>query len=288
MNRLLPPAYDDDMALQQLAANAQVKSYPRLGRAHAVILEGYANYRNVCGNAFAVHPVRITKILAKNLKDHYQSPPNVLKHITELRASTEHLTCPMCGSLHRGTLDHLLPQKNFAAFAIFTLNLVPACKCNSKRKDVLTGKLEGERILHPYFDDCLSERLVAAKFEDLGPVPKVGLRLCVDHTHPEYVAIAFHFRSIVAKTAVRAYLRDKWIDLCRKPSLAVRALKENPTSPEDLLGILIEERELLDDSHRGKNNWNSMFVSGLIDKHVATWIFHRMNHHGRVADGPLV
>jgi len=36
---------------------------------------------------------------------------------------------------------------------------VPACKCNSKRSTLLIGPNPGERILHPYYDDVLGERL---------------------------------------------------------------------------------------------------------------------------------
>lgn len=288
MNKIPLPMYDDDLALKELAVTKKVKSYPRLKRASANILSGYADYRNACGNVFVVQPVKVTKILSENLSDHYDSPPNALKHISELRASTEHLTCPMCGSLHRGTLDHLLPRKKFGAFAVFTPNLVPACKCNSKRSEILIGQHPGERILHPYYDDCLSERLIEAEFEDLGPVPRVGLRLCVGAAHPDRAAIAFHIRSIVAKTAVTSFLRDKWIDLCRKPTLVIRALKDDPASLQDFLSILEEELDILDDSHRSKNNWNSIFVSGLMNQEVATWLFHQMHRPGRGPGDPIL
>jgi len=50
-------------------------------------------------------------------------------------------------------------KTDFPAFAIFGRNLVPACKCNSKRSTLLIGPNPGERILHPYYDDVLGERL---------------------------------------------------------------------------------------------------------------------------------
>lgn len=73
------------------------------------------------------------------------------------------LPCPMCGSLHSGTLDHIFPQSDYPEFAVFSRNLVPACKCNSKRQNDLLGDGQGERILHPYYDVCLGERLLSAR-----------------------------------------------------------------------------------------------------------------------------
>ncbi len=288
MNKIPRPTYDDHAALQNLANNPRAGSYPVLQSAVAAILQGYTQYDAAHGNAYTVVPVGVSPAVKTHLKAHYKKPPKDLEHITTLREATEYLTCPMCGSFHRGTLDHLLPQSSHAAFVVFSLNLVPACKCNSKRQEVLTGPNANERILHPYFDDCLAERLIAAHFEDLGPVPRVGLRLLVNNTHPEYTAINFHVSSIVERTAIKGYLRDKWIDLCRKPSLAVRAFKQNPPTLVALRDALNEELDMLDDRHRGKNNWDSIFVSGLLDPLVSQWIFQQMHANGRLPNDPLI
>ncbi|KHS69197.1 hypothetical protein RC77_09405 [Pectobacterium brasiliense] len=288
MNKIQRPEIDDHTALHNLSINHKVGSYPYLQSSVATIRQGYTQYESSCGNAFLIENVSISPEIAAHLKSHYKAPPKDLKHIITLRKATEHHTCPMCGSFHRGTLDHLLPQGGYAAFTVFSLNLVPACKCNSKRQDVLIGSNPNERILHPYFDDCLTERLIAAHFEDLGPIPKVKIRLCVDNTHPEYPAIAFHFRTIVEQTAITHYLRDRWIDMCRKPSLIVRELKLNPSTLESLRKILEEELDMLDDTHRSKNNWNSIFMAGLLDPNVLHWLFQQIHILGRPPNGPLV
>ena len=288
MNNIPRPTFDDYTALQNLANNKNIGSYPNLQNFVACIHQGYQQYEAARGNAFIVSTVVISPAVEKYLKAHYKTPPKDLKHITELREGSEYLVCPMCGSLHSGTLDHLLPQGGYAAFAIFSLNLVPACKCNSKRGELLVGPNADERILHPYFDHCLAERLIEAHFEDLGPVPKVSIRLCIDDTHPEHSAIVFHCRSIVERTAVTQYLRDRWIDICRKPSLVVRALEHNPQTRDELQQILEKELDMLDDLHRGKNNWNSIFVAGLLDKNVLRWLFMQLHMPGRLPDDPLI
>ncbi|RMT18818.1 putative phage-related protein [Pseudomonas amygdali pv. mori] len=287
MNKIQRPNIDDAFALTNLAANHRVSSYPHLQTSVAMLHHAYAQYEAAQGNAFAVLPVPMNLQAAAYLKAHFKSPPQDLQHIKTLRQAEEHRTCPMCGSLHRGTLDHLLPQSDHSAFVVFSLNLVPACKCNSIRQNLLIGPNPGERILHPYFDHCLRERLVRADFQDLGLVPKISLQLCVDGAHPEFAAVRFHVRSIVQRTAVLGQLNTNWANLCRKPSLVIRALNVNPTSHAALQDVLQNEIETLDDAHDSKNNWYSMFVAGLLEPPVLAWLFQQLNTPGRLPNGPL-
>lgn len=287
MNKVQLPPYDDSAAFVSLSNNALLGSYPQLQPLVGMVQAGYAQYLAVNGEPTLVLNPPIGAASATFLKKHYATPPADLAHITEMRDSTEHLLCPMCGSMHSGTLDHYLPKNGFPIFAVFSKNLVPACKCNSKRKETLLGTNPGERVLHPYFDDCLGERLVRARFEDLGAVPKVSLVLMVSNAHPSHSAISFHFRSIVQRSAVKKYLADRWSSLFRKPSLVVRAFAENIATQAEVQAQLEAERDSLDDLHKGKNNWNSIFVNGLLDPIVLAWLAARFATPGRVPDSPL-
>lgn len=287
MNKVQLPAYDDSAAFDKLSKNNRLGSYPQLQPLVGSVQASYAQYVAVNGVPTLVQNQPITATAAAFLKGHYASPPTDLEHITEMRESTEHLVCPMCGSMHSGTLDHYLPKNGFPIFSVFSKNLVPACKCNSKRKETLLGANPGERVLHPYFDDCLGERLVSARFEDLGEVPRVSVVLMISNTHPHHAAINFHVRSIVQRTAVVRYLADRWSSLFRKPSRVVRAFAENIATQAEVQALLEEERDALDDLHRSKNNWNSIFVSGLLDPIVLAWLAGRLSMLGRVPDSPL-
>jgi len=288
MNKIPMPVHDDAGKFNALADNRRVGSYPKLQRFVAIVKASYLQYAAVKGNPVYVYNPAIRPVLGKLLKGHYASPPADLSYITDQRESTEHLVCPMCGSMHRGTLDHYLPKNTYPIFSVFSLNLVPACKCNSKRQETLTGPSLGERVLHPYFDNCLGDRLISAKFEALGKVPRVTVILTVSVAHPDYAAIMFHVRSIVQKTAIRKYLAGRWSALCRKPSLVVRALERNIQDPVELLQVLEKERAALDDLHEGKNNWNSVFLSGLMDPPVIAWLSQRLSIPGRQPDSALV
>ncbi|MBK8285919.1 MAG: hypothetical protein IPK97_14175 [Ahniella sp.] len=287
MNKLQLPAYDDSAAFVDLSKNAKVGSYPHLQPFVAKVKASYAQYIAVNGEPTLVQNLAISQVAVRFLEGHYESPPNDLAHIATMRDRSEHLVCPMCGSMHSGTLDHYLPRKDFPIFVVFSKNLVPACKCNVRRNRTLLGPNPGERVLHPYFDACLSERLVSARFEDLGTIPKVSLGLMISNAHPHYSAIDFHVRSIVQKSAVVKYLADRWSAMFRKPSLVVRAFEKNMRTQSEVKSLLERERDFLDDLHKGKNNWNSIFVSGLLDPIVLSWLAEKLSMHGRVQDSPL-
>ena len=114
------PTHDDARAFQALASNEHLKSHPRLQSIVATVLASYSQYAAVRGIPTHVQNHAIHADLGKFLKGHYASPPKDLLHITNLRESTEHLVCPMCGSLHRGTLDHYLPKNIYPIFSVFS------------------------------------------------------------------------------------------------------------------------------------------------------------------------
>jgi hypothetical protein len=288
MNKITPPPYDDADAFTSLSNNKRVGSYPHLQPLIKKVHASYAQYLAVRGKPQLVTNQPVSAVEAERLKKHYASPPTDLGHITLMRESTEHLVCPMCGSMHSGTLDHYLPKNGFPIFSIFSNNLVPACKCNSKRKETLMGINPNERVLHPYFDDCMGDRLVRANFDDLGDVPKVSIALTISAAHPEFPSINFHVRTIVEKSAIRKYLANRWSSLFRKPSLVIRAFENNVVTRAEVEIILDKELEALDDLHQGKNNWNSVFVSGLRQTPVVTWLTARLSVPGRKPDSSLV
>ncbi|MDP1685380.1 hypothetical protein [Hydrogenophaga sp.] len=288
MNKLPTPNVNDFGAFTSLSNNPKLASFPQLQSLVGTVQASYAQYMAVNGDPALVLNPPISAAEAKLLKAHYKDPPGDLAHIKEIRDSAEHLVCPMCGSMHCGTLDHYLPKNGYPVFSVFSKNLVPACKCNSKRKETLLGANPGERVLHPYFDYCLGERLVSARFEDLGEVPRVSLVQIAPNTHSHHAAIDFHVQTIVQRSAICKYIADRWSSLYRKPSLVVRAFEKNVQTQVAVRSLLEKELASLDDLHKSKNNWNSVFVSGLLDPTVLAWLAVRLSMPGRIPDSPLV
>ena len=169
------------------------------------------------------------------------------------------------------------------------MNLVPACKCNQLRTDSLTQpNFPGARLLHPYYDDILRERLLTARFRELGPVPRVGIRAVLDADHPFRNAVDFHLTNVVRRTRVTEWLAGEWCKLVIKPSLVIRSLKMNPATRSALINLLEEERQDIDESTGSKNSWGSMLLSGLLDNAVVDWLFDALSAPGRDPNGPLV
>jgi len=288
MNRLQPPNVNDAAAFTALANNRRLASHPHLQAPRATILQAYLDYEDAEGNASAITSPNLPPEVISFLKNHYKSPPNDIAFITALREESGVNACPLCGSLHSGTLDHLLPKERFPAFSIFSKNLVPACKCNGNKGQLLVGPLPGARILHPYFDTCLSERLIGAKFEEHGEAPKVQLVIHVPSTDPMYPAISFHVDSIVNRTGIKRYLRSCWAKLCRQPTVVIPTLNFIPQSRIQMEEEIASERMRLDQFHESKNNWNSVFLTGLLDPSTSNWLFSQLTRAGRLPADSVV
>lgn len=289
MNRLDPSEdFDDAGALDALGLNTRLKSYPNFAAEIPALKAGYIQYVAANGNAHVIQNVALPEAIQAQLRSLYASPSNELPHINRMRAESDANCCPMCGSFHSGTLDHLLPKTDFPAFAIFGRNLVPACKCNSKRSTLLTGPNPGERILHPYFDDILGQRLFVARFEDPGKVPRITVRLLLDPHDPSFTAVRFHMANIVERTSIMRYLKTSWMGLLRRPSLAAAELRNAPMTRQDLDDILTLELDRQDDTHGSKNNWRSVFIAGLLDDPVLDWLIAAFQRPNYQPDGPLL
>ncbi|UCJ16929.1 hypothetical protein K5Q02_00550 [Pseudomonas sp. MM211] len=68
-------------------------------------------------------------------------------------------SCPMCGNLTLGTVEHYLPKTPFPEFSVFSWNLVPSCSsCNQKRGSKHVNGIS-QKLLHPIFDSVLLHKL---------------------------------------------------------------------------------------------------------------------------------
>lgn len=288
MNKIDQPiGINDQAALISLAENERLNSFGHLQPHVASIQLGYQSYIAANGDASQITKVALPIAIEDFLKAHYTKPPKELPHIAKLRADNAGQTCPMCGSEKCGTLDHIFPKKEFASFAIFSLNLVPACDCNILRHNAVKGQAGGQRILHPYFDAILSQRLVAARFDDLGAVPKISIQVVLDAADPLYNAVCFHTDAVVRKTHVLTWMAARWASLVRMPASRIRSLQHIPANLDELVDILQQEQAFVDEDKVSKNSWESMFVSGLLDQHVIDWLFMQLTQPGRAPDAPL-
>lgn len=286
MNKLNKPIFKDYSAFKRLSSNRKLKYYPDLNGQDAFILNAYRAYVknrgflnvNACGvfNAGA----------AAALKYYYKDPVKCISIIDSIRNDNANSLCSMCGSMHSGTLDHVLPKEKYPEFSVFTKNLVPACKCNTFKSTTIANSA-GHRMLHPYFDNVLSQRLIRAKFTNLGRTPTIDVKVVIDSTDPDFNNVKYHLDNVVIKNNIIGYLSEQWEQFYLYPELVVRGLNKTLLSYDDLSNFLIRELSLLDEKHKGKNNWNSVFVAGLIHPSVIRWILYEIHLGDRDSSGRL-
>lgn len=282
MKKLPVPAYDDDQIITSLADNIKLRSsYPHLKETLPEVKAQYLSYVAAHGNAWNIRSMTISPELKAGLLSHYNNPPRELKFINFLRDTDDYI-CAMCGSKFPFTLDHIMPKDHYPEFAIFSNNLVPACQCNIKRGTALKGNpVTLERVLHPYFDDVFVERQLSCLIQSTDNFELITLDIIyLNQAHPQIDAIKFHVENIVKRAGLEKYLRrTKWTKLSELPSLAINNLfKKGNLTPQDVRNLIAKELEWHDESTGTPNNWDSIFLHGLLNSpDVVDWITQRHN-----------
>ena len=273
--KFLPPSEISDVAnLLRLSRNQNLGSYPELKQQARAILRSYISYRKSRGNPkspLCPAPLSISQNLKDALRRHYSHPPkNSLEFIEDFRSRGSPNVCPMCGSPKTGSIDHLFPQGAYAEFSIFSINLVPACDCNTKRQDVLVGDCDGERVFHPYFDAILAQRLVSTSIlsspEHGFNRPLISLKGTLQSDDDNFSALEFHIKSILHKTNIIDHLNCSWINLIETPKDYIWIPTGlSPISVANLGSLLQGLLGRYDRKFGTPNNWDSILISGLVE-----------------------
>lgn len=292
MNKLKCANYRDETRLDILNSRSdKMSKITELAGDIINIKAAYQLYKTNRGNPYKIldklSTVPISDEMGEVLSYYYEHPVLPIKFIKKLRTEHRFRCCPMCGSFSCGTIDHYLPQAPHNIFAIFSLNLIPTCLCNSKKSNRLTGKNVNERFLHPYFDNCLQQRLIKVDFHHLDSAPTVSSRVILPASDPDFTTVNYHFEKLVQEN-LEEYTLQRFIDFCRRPAVYITPLRENPKSIGHLRNILEWELQAKDEEYDSKNNWNSLFVDALLEDPVFTWLANKFFARGRLPGMPLI
>ncbi|WP_143314001.1 hypothetical protein [Colwellia sp. UCD-KL20] len=252
-------------------------SYPHLQNQLPQIIAGYTDYDVKNGNPHTVNAVAIANDLKEGLKSNYKSPPKDLKFINEIRTSSPNV-CPMCGSLKTGTLDHLFPKEDYPWFSVYSKNLVPACDCNSKRGQNLTDG--HKRILHPYYDQFLTQRLLSCKFTTNANWPHAKVVIdYVNPTHQEADSIQYHTEKVVLPSGLIGWLEGEWDTATLSPFSKIQTLPlENIATLQEFKRYLEDAMSRHDRAYGTPNNWFSIFIHGILNSAgCAAWLHTKHN-----------
>ena len=153
---------DDEEVLQTIINNKHKPGKQFLKSCEAFIREDYNKYKNNTNNLSDIIPdTRITSeskdILIKTYEDNPKALRLMKKKIKEGLPDILKAKCPYCMISAHNTFDHYLDKANYPEYALFSLNLVPACsECNSyKNKEFLDEN--GNRLFVNFMFDPLPD-----------------------------------------------------------------------------------------------------------------------------------
>jgi hypothetical protein len=281
MKNIPVPKVDDTLATTELSNNQRLNetSYPYLKNELPQILAAYHDYEMQNGNALNVNPLVISGSLKTGILKNYNSRPRPLNYIELIRKSSPRV-CPMCGSLKSFSVDHLMPKEDYPEFSIYSKNLVPACDCNFKRGRTTSDRVRNVRVLHPYFDHCLSQRQLSCVISPALQFPRAKIEIvCITPQGPLFGSVEYHLEEIVKPSGLQVWLEEQWEILCLTPSDLIQTL---PLAVlPNIADFLICVRDALarnDNSLGTPNNWISIFLHGISESpDVSQWLFDQHN-----------
>lgn len=263
LKKLSLPSFDDEEIIRKLAENNRLINSGFYSDKSSEILENYDNYNN--GNPWNVSISSSFSEKEKEvLRSTYKSPPKLLRGILHQIRYSELTGCSMCGGFGSGSLDHVLPKEQYPEFSIFLRNLVPVCTCNSIKSELVKGRNPSERILHPYFDELLSDRILIAKFDGNFLFPQITIENCFSKESIYFNAVNFHFENIVKRTNVEFFFIKHWAQLIRCPERILDTLSRiSNVTYSSLENAINKKLENKDYEFGTPNNWKSAFFYGL-------------------------
>lgn len=265
MKKIPPPAIDDFDILKKLCSKTNIKCQPHLSSQYFIMQSQYSIYINNQGNPWVCISPEIDDALKDALEYHYKKPLKLLKYIKEIRDTGSPDVCPMCGSLKTSTLDHYLPQSTNPEWIIFSKNLVPSCDCNSKRSTHTKGINGIDRVLHPYFDQCLNYRIVSCRISIAQEIPTISIIPIYHHSVSNGI-LDFHIENVLKRSTLLDWLDRKLANTLRKPRLIISNIpKNNLITDLELLSYIEELLEINDNEFETPNNWYSILFHGLLN-----------------------
>lgn len=150
---------NDDLVLKEIIEKKQEPGKSLLKSCEEHIKEDYIYYKN---NSKKLEDInsdsRITLEVREELRDTYKSNPKSLqkvkKSIKENLPEIVKAKCPYCMISAHSTFDHYLDKADFPEYAMFSLNLVPACaECNSLKRDSLLDKNRKRLFINFMYDE---------------------------------------------------------------------------------------------------------------------------------------
>jgi 5-methylcytosine-specific restriction endonuclease McrA len=281
MKNITPIAHNDSALLDWLSTYTRASCYPALAAEIDTVKSQYIEYAKYFGNPWSVAPANITPDLKSQIILQYDSKNTRFGFIKKIRHELSTLTCPLCGSLSLGTVDHFLPKEIYPEFSFYSKNLTPACGCNSRKGVQHRGVNAAERFLHPYFDKVLSERLLISNFRGDFSSPLIDIAPS-NNGHKLIKTIEYHVKFIREKTNILNWLINDFANLVRSRNVILgNYLPLGALTKNDVKRGLVRKLRANDAEFDSKNNWKSVLIAGLLDNDDFVLEIHRLLNEDR-------
>jgi hypothetical protein len=224
-------------------------------------------YKASGGNPWGITPSAFTTSIAADVEALY-GKFGYKGYIKEIRDRTFSGSCPLCGSLHTGTLDHYLPKTTFPEFSIYSLNLIPACThCNTGgKRATYKGAAPPARFIHPYFDTIGSKPIWLTTFKKPYSAAKIGAKPVPGIPIGELEVVEFHINNLLKKE-FRKYTEHLWskLPLLVSNQRGGSGTKTYVADTRSYAQAKLKEHEIAN----GMNSWPSGFYRGLLSDNEA-------------------
>jgi len=258
MKYLSPPRVKNFRVLRELAGTDQGPGNALLRASLRPIFKQYARVRALRCDATKV-PLLAPAIpadLKGDLEAYFKSKRDCLRYIRFIRRELSPEVCPLCGSKSSSSVDHMLGRAMFPELMLLSLNLVPACSCNSVRRVHHT-----QSALHPYFDKLLEKRIVTAIFRGPYDAPTIAVVPTHNLTTDMRARVAAHVESVLIPNNVVNFLTKRWRYTVEAP-LKSLSLVVGATSVQ-VLSALRRRRDDAENDTQTPNNWESILYHGM-------------------------
>lgn len=289
MKHLARHVFDDLVALDHLeGSKANIRFLMRNGLKDA-LADLYCHYDGMVARPDeAKSRIKHLPLTSAVLIAAYEDPPIAIEPLKAfVQDELSPNVCPMCGSLKTGTADHYLPKAAFPEYSFYSWNLVPACDCNSMRGDALVGANPDERVMHPFFQPLMSQRIISAVFTFVpgSDDPNISIGKLYPAGLPP-AAVDFHVSSIHARTTMLSWMKAEWGRFLDVPlSFLTWVPRKAVITMSDLQGRLEDVLYFADDKLATPNNWTSALLHGVLNSPEAMGRVLRAIDHYRARAG---
>jgi 5-methylcytosine-specific restriction endonuclease McrA len=256
--------------LKELAKRGRRPGRAELERSLEFLLRryAYAKIKRCDGSKVATLDPALSNQLASDFEHYYSRPVSGFEYIKKIRDELSPTVCPMCGSLSSGTIDHILPRALYPELSLFSLNLVPACGCNSRRiNDVNVAPL------HPYFDDDLNRQLVTCHISGRYDRPVIDV-VAANGLEPDLtVRVRGHIKNVLKRNKIDIYLDKTWFRMVSAPQVWLGLLEQRGV---DDVETALRRMSITWCQQTGtENNWVSILCCGMLSSQGVVQAIHK-------------